>query len=145
MKDFPESQMIWSATDKAWRCVATRDRRENEPSDHVAPGDLLNGAAEFAQWQLAAQIRQGTLPGEKPTQPEAYIYLRQAMLNEGYGNAGIAITHYEKAIAAGLASPAIFYALGLLYRLVDRRQEARAAHMLASRHPFYRRAVALLE
>ena len=145
MKDFPESQMIWSATDQAWRCVAARDRRDNEPSDHMAPGDLLNGAAEFAQWQLAAEIRQGSLPNENPMHPEAYIHLRQAMLNEGYGRAGIAITYYEKAIAAGLASPAIFYALGLLYRLVDRRREARAAHMLASRHPFYRRAVALLE
>lgn len=145
MKVFPENQTIWSATDQAWRCVATRDRRGNDSGDHVAPGDLLNGAAEFAQWQLAAEIRQGTLLSEKRTHPEAYIHLRQAMLNEGYGNAGAAITHYEKAIAAGLASPAIFYALGLIYRLVDRRQEARAAHMLASRHPFYRRAVALLE
>jgi hypothetical protein len=125
--------------------VALRDRRENAETARVEPGDLLNAAAEFAQWQLAAEIRQSTLPVENTTHPEAFIYLRQAMLNEGYGRAGVAITFYEKAIAAGLNPPAIFFALGLLYRLINRRQDARAAHLLASRHPFYRRAVALLE
>jgi hypothetical protein len=57
----------------------------------------------------------------------------------------MAISAYEKAIAAGLSAPAIFFTLGLLYRLVGRQADARAALVLASRHPFYRRAVALLE
>ena len=145
MNDIPDAPPLWSAADQAWRCVALRDRRENVETARVEPGDLLNAAAEFAQWQLAAEIRQSTLPVENTTNPEAFIYLRQAMLNEGYGRAGVAISFYEKAIATGLNPPAIFFALGLLYRLVNRRQDARAAHLLASRHPFYRRAVALLE
>lgn len=140
----PDSQPIWSATDQAWRCVAVRDKRDARPDTRVEPGDLLNAAAEFAQWQLAAEIRQSTLTPDNPISPEAYIFLRQAILNEGYGRAGIAISFYEKTAAAGLTSPAVFFALGLLYRLVGRRQDARAAHLLASRHPFYRRAVALL-
>lgn len=145
MSDLPDSQMVWSATDQAWRCVAIRDRRDNRQIAHVEPGDLLNAAAEFAQWQLAAEIRQSTFPSAKAARPEAFIHLRQALLNEGYGRAGAAISFYEKAAATGLTSPALFFALGLLYRLVGRRQDARSAHLLASRHPFYRRAVALLE
>lgn len=145
MTEQPESRTVWSATEEAWRCVAVRDRRDGRQATYVEPGDLLNGAAEFAQWQLAAEIRRSTLPTAKTTRPEAFIHLRQAMLNEGYGRAGIAISYYEKAAATGLTAPALFFALGLLYRLVGRRQDARAAHLLASQHPFYRRAVALLE
>lgn len=143
--DQPDSQPVWSATDRAWRCVAVRDRRDSRQDVHVEPGDLLNAASEFAQWQLAAEIRQSTFPSTKAARPEAYIHLRQGLLNEGHGQAGVAITLYEKAIAMGLTAPALFFALGFLYRLVGRRGDARAAHTLASRHPFYRRAVALLE
>lgn len=141
----PDSQPVWSATDQAWRCVAQRDKQMSRPDARVEPGDLVNAAADFAQWQLAAEIRQSTLPANDEINPEAFIFLRQAILNEGYGRAGVAITFYEKTAAAGLTTSAVFYALGLLYRLVGRRQDARAAHLLAARHPFYRRAVALLE
>ncbi len=105
----------------------------------------MNATADFAQWQLAAFIRQSALPGANGVNAEAAIYLRQAILNEGYGRAGVAISFYEKAVAVGLDEPAVFFALGLLYRLVSRRQDTRAALVLAARHPLYRRAVALLE
>ena len=58
LADMPDNQIVWSATDQAWRCVATRDRRDKRLEQRVEPGDLLNAAAEFAQWQLAAAIRQ---------------------------------------------------------------------------------------
>ncbi len=145
LADMPDSQIVWSATDQAWRCVATRDQREKRPEQRVEPGDLLNAAGELAQWQLAAAIRQSALPAANGANPEAYIHLRQAILNEGYGHAGVAISTYEKAIAAGLDLPAAFFAVGLLYRLMGRRADARAAMLLAARHPFYRRAVALME
>lgn len=149
LADQPDSPLVWSATDQAWRCVAVRDRREDRRNDRqvarVEPGDLLNAASEFAQWQLAAEIRRSAFPSAKGARPEAYVNLRQGLLNEGNGQAGAAISLYEKAVAMGLTAPALFFALGLLYRLVGRRGDARLAHMLASRHPFYRRAVALLE
>lgn len=145
MKDRPDDVDVWAATDRAWRCVALRDRRENPQEARIEPGDLISAAAEFAQWQLAAEIRQSTYANDHSLNPEAFIFLRQAMLNEGYGRAGVAISFYEKAIAIGLTPPAIFFTLGLIYRLVGRKQDARAAHLLAARHPFYRRAVALLE
>lgn len=145
LADMPDNPIVWSATDEAWRCVATRDQRDKSPRQRVELGDLLNAAAEFAQWQLAAAIRQSALPAANGSSAEAFIHLRQAILNEGYGRAGVAISTYEKAIAAGLNMPAIFFAVGLLYRLVGRRADARAAMLLASRHPFYRRAVALME
>ena len=145
MNDIPDAQPLWSAVDQAWRCVALRDRRENVETARVEPGDLLNAAAEFAQWQLAAEIRQSAHANGHSPNPEALILLRQAMLNEGYGRAGVAISFYEKAIATGFNSPAIFFTLGLIYTLVGRKQDARAAHLLAARHPFYRDAVALLE
>lgn len=145
LAELPDTPVVWSATEQAWRCVATRDRRDGQHNTRVEPGDLLNAATDFAQWQLAAEIRQGTLSGANGTNPEGHIHLRQAMLNEGYGRAGVAISFYEKAVSSGLSQPAVFFALGLLYRLVGRHQDARAALMLAARHPFYRRAVALLE
>ncbi len=141
----PDSPQVWAAADQAWRCVAVRDQRRQREDTHVDPGDLLNAASEFAQWQLAAAIRQSTLNNHAPAHAEAYIHLRQAILNEGFGHAGAAVSFYEKAAATGLATPPLFFAVGLLYRLLGRRQDARAAQMLASRHPFYRRAVALLE
>jgi tetratricopeptide (TPR) repeat protein len=141
----PNDPVVWSATEQAWRCVAVRDGQNTRRVVRVEPGDLLNAAADFAQWQLAAEFRQGTLQVSKGESPERYVHLRQAMLNEGQGHAGIAMTHYEKAIALGLNAPAVFFTLGLLYRLVGHRQDSRAALILASRHPFYSRAVALLE
>ncbi len=145
LSEMPDSQIIWSAADKAWRCVAARDKRHQAPDARVEPGDLLNAAADFAQWQLAAEIRQSTLRATNNANPEAYIHLRQAILNEGYGRAGMAMAAYEKAIAAGLNAPAVFFALGMLYRLVGRRADSRAALLLAARHPLYRRAAALLD
>lgn len=145
MKDRADDETVWATTDRAWRCVALRDRRENPQEARIEPGDLLNAAAEFAQWQLAAEIRQSTFTNGHTPHPEAFIFLRQAILNEGYGRAGVAISFYEKAAAAGLAPPALFFTLGLIYRLVGRKHDERAAHSLAARHPFYRRAVALLD
>lgn len=145
LAELPDNQIVWSATDEAWRCVAVRDRRQPPADGRVEPGDLLNAAADFAQWQLAAAIHQSTLRAVSDANPEAYIHLRQAILNEGYGRAGMAMAAYEKAIAAGLDAPAAFFALGMLYRLVGRRADSRAALLLASRHPLYRRAVALLD
>jgi tetratricopeptide (TPR) repeat protein len=145
LSELPGNQIVWSATDEAWRCVAVRDRQQPPADGRVEPGDLLNAAADFAQWQLAAAIRQSTLRSNHGDNPEAHIHLRQAILNEGYGRAGMALAAYEKAIAAGLNMPAIFFALGMLYRLVGRRADSRAALLLASRHPLYQRAVALLD
>jgi len=144
LSDRPDDHTVWAAADRAWRCVAARGRGEAEAA-RVEPGALVNATADFAQWQLAAFIRQSALPGADGASAEAAIYLRQAILNEGYGRAGVAIAFYEKAVAAGLDEPAAFFALGLIYRLVGRRQDARAALLLAARHPLYRRAVALLE
>lgn len=138
----PDSPIVWTATENAWRCVAVRDSTGAAP--RVEPGDLLSAAAEFAQWQLTAGLRQNTLRPDVPP-PMGDLHLRQAMLHEGHGRAGPAITAYEQAIAAGTQPPALFFALGLLYRLVGRRADARAALTLAARHPFYRQAVALLE
>lgn len=140
----PDSALAWAAAEDAWRCVAARDGAGGRPAARVEPGDLLNAAAEFAQWQLTAGLRQNTLrPGTAPAAGDAT--LRQAMLHEGHGRAGPAIAAYEQTIVAGTQPPAVFFALGLLYRLVGRRADARAALTLAARHPFYRQAVALLE
>lgn len=138
----PDDALVWATTEAAWRCVAVRDEMGHAAS-RVEPGDLLSAAAEFAQWQLTAGLRQNTLRPGAP--PAGDLALRQAMLHEGHGRAGPAIAAYEQAIAAGTQPPALFFALGLLYRLVGRRADARAALTLAARHPFYRQAVALLE
>lgn len=143
--EFPDTQSVWSVAEQAWRCVATRDQRSGQPGTRVEIGDLVNAGSEFAQWQMAAIIHRSTLATKDKTNPEAYIHLRQAMLNEGYGRAGMAIISYEKAIATGINAPAVFFVMGLLYRLVGRHQDARAALLLASRHPFYERVVALLD
>ena len=140
----PDNALAWAATEDAWHCVATRNGAGGHPAARVESGDLLNAAAEFAQWQLTAALRQSTLrPGAVPT--AADVALRQAMLHEAQNRAGQAIAAYEQAIRAGTQPPAIFFALGLLYRLVGRRADAHAALTLAARHPFYRQAVALLE
>jgi len=144
LDEFPDTESVWPVTEEAWRCVAVRDQRSEQPRTRIEIGDLINAGSEFAQWQLAAIIHQSTLAANDKTNPEAYIHLRQAILNEGYGRAGLAIAAYEKAIATGIASPALFFVLGLLYRLVGRQQDARAALLLASRHPFYERVVTLL-
>jgi len=145
----PENRMVWEAAEETWRYVATRDRAARNwhayRAAHVEPGDLLKAATDFAQWQLTAEYRQSTLRRDAAERAARDACLRQAMLCEGRGQAGQAITAYEKAIAARLDTPAAFFALGLLYRLVGRRGDAHAALLLASRHPFYRRAVALLE
>lgn len=140
----PENRIVWTATEQAWRAVAARDQA-SPYATRVEPGDLVNAAAEFAQWQLTAEFRQNMLRTDDPARARRNAHLRRAMLHEGNGQAGQAIAAYEKAIAAGLELPAIFFAAGLLYRLVGRRQDARAALTLAARHPFYRRAIALLE
>jgi len=139
----PENRIIWTATEQAWRAVAVRDRAAGNGA-RVEPGDLVNAAAEFAQWQLTAEFRQ-RLQDADPARAERNDHLRLALLHEGYGRAGQAIAAYERAIAAGLDLAAVFFAVGLLYRLVGRHSDARAALTLAARHPFYRRAVALLE
>ncbi len=140
----PDNRLVWAATEEAWRCVAARDG-EKGGAARVEPGDLLNAAADFAQWQLTAEFRQSVLRDPQAAGAARYAHLRQAMLQEGRGLAGPAIAAYESAITAGLNLPAAFFALGLLYRLVGRRADAHAALTLAARHPFYRRAVALLE
>jgi tetratricopeptide (TPR) repeat protein len=150
LTDRPDDPLVWAATDQAWRCVAARDRQDGLANARVETGDLLNATADFAQWQMVAEIRQSILSGGNSApadgvDPAAYQQLREAILNEGQGRAGVAIAAYEKAIAAGLVAPPVFFALGLLYRLVGRRADAHAALRLAARHPFYRRAVALLE
>lgn len=145
MSESPDPQTLWTVTEEAWRCVAARDQHSRQPGGRVEIGDLVNAGSEFAQWQLAAIIHQSTISNKTDANPESYLHLRQAILNEGYGRAGMAITAYEKAIATGIDSPALFFVLGLLYRLVGRHSDARAALLLASRHPFYQRVVALLE
>ena len=140
----PENRIVWAATEQSWRCVAARDQTAG-PGGRVESGDLVNAAAEFAQWQLTAEFRQSTRHEIEAAQVARNAHLRLAMLNEGRGQAGAAIAAYEKAIAAGLKLPAVFFALGLLYRLVRRHTDARAALTLAAQHPFYRRAVALLD
>jgi tetratricopeptide (TPR) repeat protein len=137
----PEDGAVWTATERAWRCVAVRDKRADRAENHVEPDHMLRGAAEFAQWQLTAEIRRSALRIIGEENPARFIHLRQAMLSEGYGHADVAVSFYEKAIAMGLNAPAVFFALGLLYRRIGRREDARAAFSLASRHPFYRRAV----
>ena len=140
----PDSPIVWTATENAWRCVAVRDSAGGGSASRVEPGDLLSAAAEFAQWQLTAGLRQSSLrPDAAPT--VGALALREGMLHEGPGRAGPAIAAYEQAIAAGVQTPALFFALGLLYRLVGRRADSRAALTLAARHPFYRQVVALLE
>lgn len=141
----PEDQEIWTATEQAWACVAAREGYKEGSGASPTDSELLDAAVEFAQWQLAADIRQSTLHLADGENPERFIHLRQAMLNEGYGNVGAAIGFYEKAIAKGLDSPAVFFALGFLYRSIDRQSDARAVFSLASRHSFYHRAAALIK
>ncbi len=145
LTEFPDAPTVWPSTEEAWRCVAARDQRSGQPEPRIETGDLISAGAEFAQWQLAAIIHQSAISANNTAGPEAYTHLRQAMLHEGSGRAGVAISSYEQAIATGITDPAIFFVLGLLYRLVGRHEDARAALLLASRHPFYERVVSLLE
>jgi tetratricopeptide (TPR) repeat protein len=140
----PENPHVWSETERAWGCVAARDGTGNGRLTHIEPGGLVNAAAEFAQWQLSAELHQRTV---QASGGQHHVYdglLRQAMIHEGHNRAGLAIQFYERAIAAGLDSPAVFFALGLLYRLMGRQSSARAALTLAGRHPFYARAAQLI-
>ena len=139
----PADAAVWRATEETWRCVATRGQDWSRAAARVEPGDLVSAATEFAQWQLTTRLQDSPLSGAAAATRD--LYLRQALFHEGHGRAGQAILAYEHAIVAGAQPPAIFFALGLLYRLVNRRDDARAALTLAARHPFYRRAVALLE
>jgi tetratricopeptide (TPR) repeat protein len=141
----PENRLVWAATDKAWSCVAARDGAGKGQEIHVETGGLVNAAAEFAQWQLSAEFHQRSLQNKDGVDAVRDDFLRQAMIHEGHGRAGLAIQFYEKAIAVGLNSPAIFFAVGLLYRLVGRHSDAQSALTLAGRHPFYRRVVELLD
>jgi tetratricopeptide (TPR) repeat protein len=141
----PKDQELWTATEQAWKCVAARDGSKEEIDSDADNNLLLSAAVEFAQWQLAAEIRQSTLRLTEGENPDRFIHLRQAMLNEGYDNTGAAISFYEKAIARGLDSPAVFFVLGRVYQAAGRQGDARASFALASRHPFYRKAVTLIE
>lgn len=140
----PDNRLVWAATDKAWACVAARDGAGKGDLTQIETGGLVNAGAEFAQWQLSAGFHQRSLQGTDGIEEVRDDFLRQAMLHEGYGRAGLAIQFYEKAIASGLDSPAIFFAVGLLYRLVGRQADAQAALTLAGRHRFYQRVVELL-
>lgn len=141
----PDNRLVWTATEQAWACVAAREREKNADPAQVEIGGLINAAAEFAQWQLSTEYRQNTLRGVDGEQALRDDLLREAMLHEGHNRVGPAITFYERAIAAGLDSPAAFFALGFLYRLVGRLPDAQAALTLAGRHPFYARAAELID
>lgn len=140
----PDNPLVWAATEQAWSCVAARRRHDSNNASPVEPGGLVNAAAEFAQWQLTAELHHRITRGANGAAAARYDLLRQAILNEGYNKAGPAIQYYELAIAAGIDMPAAFFALGLLYRLVERPDDAQAALTLAGRHPFYARARELL-
>lgn len=140
----PDDEAVLEATEAAWRQVVLAHERVPDTGQRLRPSDLSGAANELAQWQLTTAFRQGTLATPNPKRLERNILLGQALLNEGSGRAGQAIDCYEQVIAAGMHSPALFYVLGLLYRLVGRPADARAALTLAARDPFYRQAVALL-
>ncbi|MEZ4518574.1 MAG: tetratricopeptide repeat protein [Chloroflexota bacterium] len=141
----PDDPAVQEATNDAWRRVATANDRGPGPGEQIRPSDLTNAANELAQWQLTAAFRQGTLATPNPARLERNILLGQAMLSEGSGRAGQAIDCYEQVIAGGMQLSAVFYVLGLLYRLVGRTADARSALALAARDPFYRQAIALLD
>ncbi|MFO7663948.1 MAG: tetratricopeptide repeat protein [Chloroflexota bacterium] len=141
----PENQKAWAETEKAWGCVAARDGIGNGQTTHIKPGGLVNAAAEFAQWQLSAKLHQRSMQISEGQQPAYYDLLRQAMIHEGQNQAGLAIQYYERAIVAGLDSPAAYFALSLLYRLMGRQDDAQATLILAGRHPFYARAAELID
>lgn len=139
----PEDGAVWQVADDAWRCVATRQLGQGRAAARVEPGDLVSAATEFAQWQLTNQLRENV--AQSAGRAAGDLFLRGAMAHEAAGRAGQAILAYERAIVAGAQLPAVFFAVGLLYRLVGRRADARAALTLAARHAFYRRVVALLD
>lgn len=140
----PNDPAVREATDNAWRRVAVANDSVDVSAKQIRLGDLTNAANELAQWQLTTAFRQGTLATPNPARLERNILLGQALLNEGRGRAGQAIDCYEQIIAGGMYLPALFYVLALLYRLVGRKSDARAALTLAARDPFYRQAIALL-
>jgi tetratricopeptide (TPR) repeat protein len=143
----PDDPRAREATDRAWRAVARRGPEGSLLQGEAQPGDLVTAANELAQWQLTAVFRagaKGSGAGESG-QAQRNVPLGQALLHEGRGRAGLAVAGYEQAIAAGLRLPAVFFVLGLLYRLLGRRDDADAALTLAARDPFYRQAVALID
>lgn len=140
----PDDEDVRAKTLEVWRYAA---RREFRPSSHpstVQSSDLINAASDLAQWQLTATFRKNTIAPPNDERLEQNILLGQALLHEGQGKAGLAIDCYEQVIAAGLQMPALFFVLGLLYRLVRRADDAAAALTLAARDPFYAMAVGLL-
>ena len=139
----PEDAEVWRVAEGAWRCVATRQLGQGRVAARVEPGDLVSAATEFAQWQLTHHLRESA--ARRDSRAAGDLFLRAAMAHEAAGRAGQAILAYERAVVAGAQLPAVFFALGLLYRLVGRRADARAALTLAARHAFYRRVVALLD
>lgn len=143
----PEDPRAQQATDQAWRAVARRGPEGSAAAADVQSGDLVSAANDLAQWQLTATFRAGTTSRDanEPDHLERNVPLGQALLHEGRGRAGLAVSGYEQAIAAGLRIPAVFFVLGLLYRLLGRHDNARAALTLAARDPFYRQAVAQLD
>lgn len=140
----PDNAQAQALTTEIWRQVAAHADKSPTTTPPVRSSDLVSAASELAQWQLTSAFRQSTLATPNPARLERNILLGQALLNEGRGRAGQAIECYEQVIAAGMQLPAVFYVLGLLYKLVGRKAEARAALTLASRDPFYRQAIALL-
>lgn len=141
----PGDPRVRAATDKAWRAVSSRSA-EGSPEEGVRSGDLVTAANDLAQWQLTAAFRAGTVgrDARRPEHLERNVPLGQALLHEGRGRAGLAVSGYEQAIAAGLRMPAVFFVLGLLYRLLGRERDARSALTLAAQDPFYRQAVDLI-
>lgn len=141
----PDDEQVRAKTDEVWRYAA---RREFRPSGRAAAavqtGDLISAASDLAQWQLTATFRKNTIAPPNEERLEQNILLGQALLHEGQGQAGLAIDCYEKVVATGLQMPALFFGLGLLYRLVKRPDDAAAALTLAARDPFYALAVGLL-
>ena len=71
MKDFPENQTIWSATDKAWRCAGREIGAGTSRATTWAPPAICSTARPSSpngNWRP----RSGQAPpGEKRTHPEA--------------------------------------------------------------------------
>lgn len=143
----PDDEEMRKTTEDAWRAAASRNSGSNRPADSVSASDLVTAANDLAQWQLTSVFRAGMVNrGERtPEEVERNTHLGQGLLHEAGGLAGAAIGEYEKALAAGLRLPAMFFVLGLLYRLVGRQAGAQAALTLAAQDPFYEQAVTLLD
>lgn len=142
----PGDEAVQKATDEAWRAAAKRSAVGFQPLETISNSDLITAANELAQWQLTAVFRAGIVNkgGKNDEEIERNTHLGQGLLHEAGGLAGAAINEYELAVGSGLRLPALFFVLGLLYRLVGRGPTAQAALTIASQDPFYGQAVALL-